>query len=156
MNYENFFIVSLFFLFGCNNIYTIQNKYKENVIAGSVILSPSQCVEFFDFPLIGDFPIKFRYKNNQLFSRKSYPPAHYVISEKAEIVKQDKACPIEIVGTKYADKKQEDETNATNNLKKEVENQTNKEEFSEMELDKRKKPSDEETLEPSVEIIDLY
>lgn len=92
------FIFSLLFLCACGKqIYTIKNNYKESIIAGSVVLTPTQCVEFLDFPVIGDFPIKFRYKDRELFFEKSYPPAHYIVSEQGEILKQNQACKIEVV-----------------------------------------------------------
>ena len=96
------FILLFVFLFsGCGQwIYTIHNQYPEDIIAGSVVLTPGQCVEFLDAPLIGDFPIQFRYKGRELFSKQSHPPAHYVISEKGEVVEKNTACPIEIVGKK--------------------------------------------------------
>ena len=103
------FLFCFLFLFACD-VYTIQNGYKEDVMAGFVVLTPNQnqCVEFFDFPVIGDFPIKFRYKNNELFSKKSYPAANYKISEQGEIIKQDKPCEIDIVGEKPEEAKPEE------------------------------------------------
>jgi len=95
---RSFFCFLCLFLMSCDKrIYTIKNNYTDNIIAGSVVLSPSQCVEFFDFPLIGDFPIKFRYKDREFFSDKSYPRGHYLVSEKAEVLKQDKACKIDVI-----------------------------------------------------------
>ena len=90
------FIFCCPFLFACE-IYSIQNNYKESVWVGSILLKSKQCLEFFDLPLLGDFPIKFRDKNHQLISSKAYPPSHYIISEQGEIIKRNKACELEPV-----------------------------------------------------------
>ena len=83
------FLCSIFLISCSQRIYTIKNDYRENIVVGDVVLTPSQCVEFFDFPFIGDFPIKLRYKDRQLISDKAYPPAHYMISEQGEIFKAE-------------------------------------------------------------------
>ena len=87
-------------LFSCD-IYTVKNNYKEDILAGEVVLSTKQCVEFFDFPLIGDFPIRFKYKDpNHLISDKLHPPGHYEISKSGAILKKKSACSIDIIGPK--------------------------------------------------------
>ena len=92
------FFLSFFVFCTACDIYTIHNQFEKTIIAGWVTLRPNQCIEFFDFPLIGDFPLKFRYKDNTLISETLYLPNHYMISSKGEILKQDKACKIERVG----------------------------------------------------------
>ncbi len=105
---QAYFAFCVIFLGGCGKlIYTIQNQYEEKIVAGHVVLNSDQCVEFFDFPWIGDFPIKFRYKNRYLISGKSYPPGHYIISDRGKILKQSKACPIEIIGESRLEKDEE-------------------------------------------------
>lgn len=86
----------IFLLSNCD-LYTVKNNYNTDIIAGSVVLKPQQCVEFFDFPLIGDFPMKFKNINRQLLSDKLYPPAHYIVSDEGKILKQDTACEIEVL-----------------------------------------------------------
>ena len=88
-----FFILSLT---ACN-YYTIQNSYKEDVRAGYVVIKSDQCSEFFDFPVFGDFPLQFRYKDHQLMSDKLYPPGYYQVSSAGDIVKQEKPCELDPV-----------------------------------------------------------
>ena len=91
-----FFILNLT---ACN-YYSIQNEYKEDVRAGYVIIKSGQCLEFFDLPVLGDFPLKFRYKDHQLMSDKLYKPGHYKVSKQAEILKQKQPCDLDPVRKK--------------------------------------------------------
>ena len=99
-----FFILSIT---ACDN-YTIQNDYIEDVRAGYVIINSGQCLEFFDFPILGDFPLKFRYKDHQLMSGKLYKPGHYKVSKQGDILKQNKACELDPVRKKDSSKTGED------------------------------------------------
>ena len=80
--------------------YTIQNDYKEDVRAGYVVIKDGQCLEFFDLPFLGDFPLKFRYKDHQLISDKLYSPGHYTVSKTADILKQNQPCELDPVREK--------------------------------------------------------
>lgn len=91
-----FFLFCAFLLVACE-IYTVKNNYGENIIVGNVVLTPSECTEFVDFPLIGDFPLQVRDKDRQLFSEEFYPAGNYVISAQGQVSKQDPACRIETV-----------------------------------------------------------
>ena len=91
-----FFILNLT---ACN-YYSIQNEYKEDVRAGYVIIKSGQCLEFFDLPFLGDFPLKFRYKDHQLMSDKLYKPGHYKVSKQAEILKEKQPCDLDPVRKK--------------------------------------------------------
>ena len=86
-----------FLLIACD-VWTIKNDFKQRIVAGSSVILPGQCVEFIDIFLLGDFPLQFKYQNYHLISKKAYPAGHYLISEEGGIVKQKKACPMEIVG----------------------------------------------------------
>ena len=88
-----------FILTACD-YYTIKNNYMEDVRAGYVVIKSGQCVEFFDFPVLGDFPLKFRYKDHQLVSNTSYQPSHYEISTKGNILKKAQACDLDPVKQK--------------------------------------------------------
>ena len=96
---KKFFLLFFCFFFGCD-VYTVQNGFNERIIAGSFVIMPGQCMEFIDLPLFGDFPIKFKYQNNDLISEKAYPPENYLVSEKADIVEQGTRCKMEEVGKK--------------------------------------------------------
>ena len=102
MNKSFTFTFSLFtavsFLLIACDVWTINNDFKQRIVAGSTVILPGQCVEFIDIFLLGDFPLQFKYQNYHLISKKAYPAGHYLISEEGEIVKQKKACPMEIVG----------------------------------------------------------
>ena len=99
-------------------MYTIQNNFKEDIVAGFAVLTPAQCVEFFDFPLIGDFPIKFRYKNHLLISDKTYPASHYIISKEGKIIQKNNACQIDKVGINpLGEEEQNDSVNQSNTTK---------------------------------------
>ena len=87
--------------------YTIQNDYIEDVRAGYVIINNGQCLEFFDFPFFGEFPLKFRYKDHQLMSDKLYPSGHYKISKEGDILKQKTACELDPVRKKDNSKETE-------------------------------------------------
>ena len=83
-----FFILSLT---ACNT-YTVQNSFEEDVRAGYVIIRSGQCLIFFDFPIVGDFPLQFRDKNHQLLSDKFYQKGHYEVSKEGDILKKDQQC----------------------------------------------------------------
>ena len=72
-------------------------------------------MEFFDFPFLGDFPLKFRYKDHQLISGKLYQSGNYKISQATEIIKQKQACDLDPIRQK-------------DNLEKDDENKKNDEE----------------------------
>ena len=93
------FVWSLSLLTACD-YYTIQNDYIEDVIAGYVVINEGQCLEFFDFPFLGDFPLRFRYKDHQLMSESFYKPGHYKISKQGDILKQKHACELDPVRKK--------------------------------------------------------
>ena len=86
-------------LTACKN-YTIKNDYIEDVRAGYVIIKSGQCLPFFDLPFLGDFPMKFRYKDHQLMSKELYKPGHYKISKQADILKQREPCELDPVKKK--------------------------------------------------------
>ena len=79
------------------NYYTIKNNYMEDVRAGYAVIKKGQCLEFFSFPILGDFPLKFRDKDHQLMSSTLYPPGHYEISQKGDILKQSQPCELDPV-----------------------------------------------------------
>ncbi|MDE0092759.1 MAG: hypothetical protein OXN83_05705 [Oligoflexia bacterium] len=100
-----FFVLSLT---ACE-YYTIQNNYVEGVRAGYVVINSGQCLEFFDFPVFGDFPLQFRYKDHQLISDEIYPSGHYKVSEKGDILRQKKPCELDPVRKKIVPKNAREE-----------------------------------------------
>ena len=126
-----FFILSLT---ACKD-YTIQNNYREDVRAGYVVINSGQCLPFSDFPFLGDFPLKFRYKDHQLMSDELFPPGHYTISEKGEILKQKTACELDPVRKKET--REETDSAGENSMKTdttaEIEKNSNQMEESDLE-----------------------
>ena len=92
-------LLSFLSLTACN-YYTIQNDYTEEVRAGYVLIKSGQCLEFFDLPILGDFPLKFRYKDHQLMFDDLYKPGHYKVSKQGDILKQTQPCDLDPVREK--------------------------------------------------------
>ena len=93
-------VLFLSFILTACDYYTIKNNYMEDVRAGYVVIKSGQCVEFFDFPFLGDFPLKFRYKDHQLMSNSLYQSGHYEISIRGNVLKKNKACDLDPVKQK--------------------------------------------------------
>ena len=120
--------------------YTIQNNYKEDVRAGYVIIKSGQCLEFFDLPFLGDFPLRFRYKDHQLMSDKLYRSGHYKVSQTADIVKEKQACDLDPVRKKES---LEVDITAENN-------QQNTETLKQVQENTIPQDKDEEVEEPNI------
>lgn len=80
------------FLFSACEPYTVENGYSERISAGSVVIMPYQCVELFNFPFVGDFPLRFRYADRGFISTENQPPGHYFISSEGEILNREEPC----------------------------------------------------------------
>ena len=85
------FSLVVFFFSACDP-YTVENGYTERISAGSVVILPAQCVELFHFPLLGDFPLQFRYADRNLISPEDQSPGHYFISSGGEVLKRERPC----------------------------------------------------------------
>ena len=119
-------------ILGCDH-YTIKNSYIEDVRAGYTVIRSGQCVAFFDFPVLGDFPLKFRYKDHQLMSSALYQPGHYEISQTGDILKKNQSCDLDPV-------KQKDDSESVQNI--EPENTKNGKADSSIPLDAEKDTAD--------------